>query len=176
MSYEKNVSGKSELYVKICIIGPFNSGKSSIVHKLAEDILSDKKFNSTISLDYNLKQLSTIDLNIFGETGCNMFDFMSDIILEGQGGLMVVVDSLCPETFKSVKNFMNEIISIKNIPTVVLANKQDLSGAFSPDTIKKKMELSDEIPVIGTIANNGKNLELSLRKLLDKIVNIKKSN
>ena len=50
-----------------------------------------------------------------------------------------------------------------------IANKQDLPGALPPEEVKKRMRLPPEIPVVGTVATEKKNLLNGVETLLSLI-------
>ena len=99
------------------------------------------------------------------------FDFMRDILSLGSSGLMLVIDSLYPETFEYALNILERIQHGRPIPTVILANKQDLEGALTPEMIREEIQqITDrEIPIIPVSGLRGDNLDVALRTLIEMI-------
>jgi len=58
------------------------------------------------------------------------------------------------------------------IPKVIIANKQDLPNALSPDEIKKKMALWEGVPIVPVSATDEKGLSEALDTLFSLIYKI----
>ena len=58
------------------------------------------------------------------------------------------------------------------IPKVIIANKQDLPNALSPDEIKKKMALWESVHIVPVSATDGKGLSEALDTLFRLIYEI----
>jgi len=52
------------------------------------------------------------------------------------------------------------------IPNIIVANKQDLEGALSPEQIREKMNLDEKIPILPTIVTTKTGVEQTLNTLL----------
>jgi len=52
------------------------------------------------------------------------------------------------------------------IPNIIVANKQDLKGALSPEEIRAKMNLDQSIPIIPTVINKNEGVNVALDTLL----------
>ena len=52
------------------------------------------------------------------------------------------------------------------IPKIIVANKQDMPGALSPEKIRKAMKLDKNIPIIPTIVSENNGVEIALDTLL----------
>jgi len=86
-------------------------------------------------------------------------------------GVILVVDSTKPETFPRALEMLRKA-KVYGLPLVVFANKQDLPGALSPEEVRERMHLPPEIPVIGTVATEKKNLIKGVETLLSLIFGI----
>ncbi len=162
----------SPIHVKIAVVGPYNAGKSSVVRGLARDALSVNEFGTTVSIDYGFVRMEMFRVHLFGTPGHDRFDFMQEIAAKGSDGIMLVVDSTFPETFPIAMEILRRVRE-RDIPFVVLANKQDQKGALSPEDVKREMGLPDDVPVIGTVATKGMGLKEALVELL-KLISKKK--
>jgi len=158
------------LYVpKILITGPFHSGKSSTVHALSEKAVSVDRLGTTIALDHGYIEKKGIVCDIFGTPGQERFDWILKILSRDTWGVILVVDSTRPETFKRAKEMLKEVKGYE-IPFVIFANKQDLGNAIKLEEIKKRLGLPD---VVGTSATKNEGLEEGLKLLFDKIFKVK---
>jgi len=89
-------------------------------------------------------------------------------------GIILVIDSVFPETWHYALNMINRVMNAGSTPYIIAANKQDLKNARSPEDIKK--ELNVNVPIIGTIAITGENVESSLDTLMGMIEKKNKNN
>jgi uncharacterized protein len=98
-----------------------------------------------IDVEQNLR------LCLYGTRGQMRFDFMWQTLIEGMLGVLVIVDSADTTAFKEVKQALNAFLS-NRLPCIIIANKQDLSDAVSPDDLRKALELPLSIPIFPCIA------------------------
>jgi len=76
-----------------------------------------------------------------------------------------VIDSSSPQTFARAKEMINKT-QAEAIPKIIVANKQDLPGALSPEKIRVTMKLDKSIPIIPTVVNENIGVEEALDALL----------
>ena len=74
-------------------------------------------------------------------------------------GIIFVVDSADRSHLESAKSQIMSVLEMKNCPLVVFANKQDLSGALSPEAVADILELESitdrQWRVVGTCGITG---------------------
>ena len=74
-------------------------------------------------------------------------------------GIIFVVDSADRSHLESAKSELRSLLEMKNCPLVVFANKQDLSGALSPEAVADILELENitdrQWHVVGTCGVTG---------------------
>ena len=74
-------------------------------------------------------------------------------------GIIFVVDSADRSHLESAKGQITSVLAMKNCPLVVFANKQDLSGALSPQAVAGVLELENitdrQWHVVGTSGFTG---------------------
>jgi hypothetical protein len=154
---------------KILVTGPYNSGKSTVVQKLSQRAVSIDRLGTTIAFDHGYVESAKMAVDLFGTPGHKRFDWILEILAREIYGIMLVIDSSEPETFARAK-VMLQSVRRYGIPYVVLANKQDLRGALGIEEIRKRLDLAKEVPIIPTIAIQGKGLNQALDNLLALIV------
>ncbi|MBS7250868.1 MAG: GTP-binding protein [Candidatus Freyarchaeota archaeon] len=156
--------------VKILVTGPYSSGKSTVVSKLCKDAVSIDALQTTVGFDFGSRyeEVNFLDLKIFGTPGQERFKFLQEILAKGSAGILLVVDSTSPENVDLAKNILVRIRKElpKKVPVVILANKQDLVGALSPEEVRKKMGVSRNVPVIGTVAPESVGLKEAITTLI----------
>jgi signal recognition particle receptor subunit beta len=97
------------------------------------------------------------------------FDISWQALEQGLLGIVMLMDSSAPETFKEVPRVV-ETIAEGDVPFVIAANKQDLQGAVSTNDLRLLLNLGD-IPIVPCVATKRsavKNVLLTLLNRLDK--------
>ncbi|BAW31155.1 MAG TPA: ATPase domain-containing protein [Methanothermobacter sp.] len=163
--------GGVKVYIpKILVTGPYNAGKSTFVKKISKRAVSvDRKalsaFPTTIALDIGHLEYKGFIADVFGTPGQERFDLLLDVLGRESVGAFIIVDSTAPQTFARAKEMIRKTRA-EAIPKVLVANKQDLPGALSPEEIREKMKLGEEVPIIPAIVTEGKGVTDALDALL----------
>lgn len=149
--------GGVRVYIpKILVTGPYNAGKSSFVHSASEKAVSVERVGldskgTTIALDHGNVDFDGFAVDLFGTPGQERFDPLLEMLGGESMGVIVVIDSTAPETFKRAEE-MIEKTKTEGLPSIVVANKANMHGALKPEQIRKKMKLEKEILIIPVIA------------------------
>ncbi|MHC1582770.1 MAG: ATPase, T2SS/T4P/T4SS family [Candidatus Syntropharchaeia archaeon] len=85
--------------------------------------------------------------DLFGTPGQERFDLLLEPLGRESVGAFIVVDSTQPETFVRAKEMIRKC-HVEGLPKVIVANKQNMDGALSPEEIREKMKLPDEISLM----------------------------
>ncbi len=163
--------GGVKIYIpKILVTGPYNAGKSSFVRSISKESVSVdrmalEKFPTTIAMDIGHVDHRGFVADIFGTPGQERFDLMLDVLAKEAVGAFILVDSSAPQTFARAKEMINKT-QAEAIPKIIVANKQDLPGALSPEEIREKMKLDRSIPIIPTVISENKGVVEALDSLL----------
>ena len=163
--------GGVKIYIpKILVTGPYNAGKSSFVKAISSKSVSvDRKavgaFPTTIAMDIGHLDYKGFFADIFGTPGQERFDLILDVLSREAVGAFIIIDSTAPQTFARAKEMIRKTRA-EAIPKIIVANKQDLDGALSPDEIREKMKLSKDIPIIPAVIPEEKGTQESLDALL----------
>ena len=161
---------KDYLIFKIIIIGDSSVGKTSFLLRFC-----DGKFDAdsitTIGIDHKVKFISRqekrIQLQIWDTAGQERFRSLSKTMFKGSDGILLMYDISKYETFKDIKNWINDIktnigVPIEKIALIIIGNKSDL-----PDDEKKvdqndveNLEKTTGFKIIEASAKNEYNLGL----------------
>ena len=163
--FEITESGIAMYIPKVLVTGPFHAGKSSTIKALSQRPVSIDRMGTTIALDHGWVERRGMAVDLFGTPGQERFDWILNTLAKSTLGIFLVVDSTKPETFKRAKQMLAKI-KAKDIPVVILANKQDLKGALSPKKIEKRLGF----PSVGTVAPKKKGVDEALEKLFDEVL------
>ena len=163
--------GGVKIYIpKILVTGPYNAGKSSFVKSISKKSVSVErmameKFPTTVAMDIGHVDHKGFVADVFGTPGQERFDLMLDVLAKEALGAFILIDSSSPQTFARAKEMINKT-QAEAIPKIIVANKQDLPGALSPEKIRVTMKLDKSIPIIPTVVNENIGVEEALDALL----------
>ena len=174
--------------MKIVLLGPYNSGKSTMVQKICGgSAISIDYGGTTVALDHCRTQIYGVEIFLFGTPGLHRFEIIRKILSKGADGILFVVDSVNVASFEEAGKLLKEVYEIlPGVPIVLCANKQDIRGA------KKASEVADivlgknkeKISVIGTSAKTGEKIDSvlglivlnAIKQYYDILLAVKKSN
>jgi uncharacterized protein len=164
--------------VKMVITGPFNAGKTAFISSVSEievvstereitDETSSVKKKTTVAMDFGR---ITVDeelvLYLFGTPGQKRFDFMWEILSEGMLGFIVLVDSVRPETFREARRILDIFRDYATTPYVVVANKQDMEDAWSPEDLRIALRVHSDVKLLPCVATDKESVKSVLVELL----------
>ena len=179
--------------VKMVISGAVNAGKTEFIKAISEiEVVSTErratddtkliKKETTVAMDFGRIAVVDIDgsgtktdriavaddlvLHLFGTPGQKRFDFMWEILSEGMLGLVILVDSTRPETFRETNRIIDFFVSYRDTPYVVAANKQDKPNAWSPDELRLALRLPPHVKVMPCVASDRESVKHVLLELL----------
>lgn len=117
---------------KVCMIGAFATGKTSLVARFVKGIYSDK-YQTTIGVKIDKKVVSThnqvINLILWDIYGEDEFQNVRMSYLRGAAGFILVVDGTRQETLGIALELKQKIEnSLGDIPFVLMLNKSDLAS------------------------------------------------
>lgn len=129
---------------KICLIGDFSVGKTSLVKRFVHSIFSEKYITSIgVKIDTKLVTLKNdgqVKLVIWDVAGTDKFTAVDAKYLKGAQGYLLVADGTRLETVKSAVQLDKQARQlIGNVPRVFMLNKADLMSQWEvqPGHIKK---------------------------------------
>jgi small GTP-binding protein len=131
-------------FYKICIVGDFRVGKTTLLNQYLE-----KRFTpnvaSTIGSNFYVKQIkipnvkNLITLQIWDLAGQEHFKWVRHEFYKGAKGIVYVFDLTNKKTFDNLTNWKNEIEkAVERFSSVLVGNKLDLIN--SDDTVIEKEE------------------------------------
>lgn len=119
---------------KVCLLGDFGVGKTSLVHRFVYNYFEDK-YTSTVGVRVSRKVLSIARGADHVELGMVLWDIASDDnfvwlqdrYLQGATGAVLVCDLTRPETLHNLRHYVIKLLQINPRVFFVLAtNKNDL--------------------------------------------------
>ncbi len=157
---------------KILVSGPFNAGKSSFVHALSTRAVSVDRLGTTVALDHGHVEHKGISADIFGTPGQERFDPIIKLLGGEALGVFLVLDSTRPEDFPRAKKIL-ELTASFGLPYLVVANKQDLEGAMTPEEIRERMKLPPHVPIMPAVCTEKKGVTEAFEAMINMIIEVK---
>ncbi len=164
--------------VKMVISGAVNAGKTEFIRAISEiEVVSTErratddtrmiKQETTVAMDFGRIAIAhDLVLHLFGTPGQKRFDFMWEILSEGMLGMVILVDSTRPETFRETNRIIDFFASFGDAPYVIAANKQDRPNAWAPDELRLALRQPEHIKVLPCVASDRESVKSVLLELL----------
>ncbi|XP_022359703.1 ADP-ribosylation factor-like protein 14 [Enhydra lutris kenyoni] len=124
---------------QILLLGLDSAGKSTLLYKLkfAKDITTVP----TVGFNVEMIELEkSFSLTVWDVGGQEKMRTVWEYYSENTDGLMYVVDSTDKQRLEDSRRELKHILKnehIKNVPVVLLANKQDMPGALTAEDITR---------------------------------------
>ena len=148
---------------KICMLGSFAVGKTSLVRRFVQGIFSEK-YHTTIGVKIDKKVVSVDDRNVnlvlWDIHGEDDFQEVKPAYLVGSSGYFLVVDgtrSHTVETALSLQKLADDTVG--DIPFIVLVNKSDLADQWEIDETTLEELTARGWHMIYTSAKSGEGVE-----------------
>lgn len=163
----------TELARKVCMLGDFGVGKTSLVSRFVRNTFSDK-YLTTVGVKVDSKHVAlpdshTVKLVVWDIAGKSALDALNLNYLRGATGLMLVADGTREASLRATLNLLMQARDVLDDPAVVLVvNKLDLVERWqvAPATIA---ELRRTLPVVETSAQSGDGVEAAFAELARKL-------
>ena len=120
---------------KVCLLGDFAVGKTSLVRRFVHDLFSEK-YMTTVGVKVSLKKVAVphdgeaveLTMMLWDLAGSEEFDRVRASYLRGASGAVLVCDLTRPESLASLSQYANQLLSLNpGARLVVAANKLDLN-------------------------------------------------
>jgi len=162
---------------KVCVVGDFAVGKTSVVERFVNNQFSDK-YLSTVGVKIDTREIEVSDLQvshkliIWDVAGADRFDEREFAYVRGASGFIFVADGTRPLTLQSAENLREQINErFGESPAVLLVNKKDLTVDWnlSDERSSGLQKIFDS--VYATSAKTGEEVDDAIRRLSRLIIN-----
>ena len=159
---------------KVCMVGPFAVGKTSLVRQFVESIFSDK-YHTTIGVKISKKAIQCEDqqlqLMLWDIEGVDVFTELKASYLRGAAGVMIVVDGTRPATLNQINHLVTLVRNqLEDTPIVVLVNKADLHEEWKLESDAMETFQADGLTVFLTSAKTGDQVDEAFEQLALKMI------
>lgn len=160
---------------KICMIGDFGVGKTSLVARFVRQTFSDK-YLTTVGVKIDTKLMTLADghevkLILWDIAGTDIMTTTTASYLRGAAGFLLVVDGTRRPTWDSALKLREEIIKLLGEkPFVMLLNKADLDDQWEIDEQIIEEKTQQGWKLLFTSAKTGMNVEEAFVELTTKLL------
>jgi small GTP-binding protein len=158
------------LHKKICMLGSFAVGKTSLILRFVESIFSDR-YLTTVGVKIDKKIVSVegqeVTLMLWDLYGEDDFQKVRMSYLRGASGYLLVADGTRPASLDKALSIQQEAEKIfGSTPFVVALNKCDLTGEWELAPEREEAVALSASKVIRTSAKTGEGVELAFQSLV----------
>jgi hypothetical protein len=157
---------------KVCMLGDFGVGKTSLVARFINNVFSDK-YVTTIGVKIDTKHLSVADrqlkLVLWDIAGKNALDGVRLSYLQGATGVILVADGTREASLRSALYLhMQAMQELPGLQAVMLVNKFDLldSWEITPTMLA---DVRSNLPVYESSARTGEGVEAAFLHLAERL-------
>lgn len=154
---------------KVCMLGGFAVGKTSLVSRFVHSLFSDK-YLTTVGVKIDKKPL-TIDgrdltLMLWDLYGQDEFQSIQDTHLRGAAGYLLVIDGTRPATLETAHDLRLRARTVAGpVPFVVVLNKADLEPEWRLDDDAVAVSFAGSAGVMRASAKTGEGVEAAFASL-----------
>jgi small GTP-binding protein len=168
--------------VKVVVTGPFNAGKTTFIKAVSEitvlsterqvsDASGEGRGETTVAMDFGRITVSDdVVLYLFGTPGQQRFSFMWETLSEGMLGFVLLVDSTSSESVKEAVEMIGFFTGMSDVPFVVAANKVAADDTETLESVRARLGLSPEVPLLPVDARDRESVKGVLLGLLYRIL------
>jgi small GTP-binding protein len=162
------------LQKKICMVGAFATGKTSLVSRFVFSLFSEK-YLTTVGVKIDKKALDVkernVNLILWDLYGEDEFQKIRLSYLRGSSGYLLVVDGTRRSTLEKAFSLQTRVEeTIGKVPFVLVLNKWDLTNEWEIDNTEIDEIVQKGWTVMKTSAKNGLGVEEVFHTLAHKIV------
>lgn len=159
---------------KICMLGAFAVGKTSLVRRFVESIFSDE-YLTTVGVKIDKKTVTVkdqeVDLILWDIYGEDEFQKVKTSYLRGASGYFMVVDGTRADTLNTAFGLRKRAEeAIGKVPFVLVFNKSDLEDDWEIADNAMDDLLKDGLTVVKTSAKTGQGVEEAFLSLAGRMM------
>lgn len=154
---------------KVCMLGGFAVGKTSLVSRFVRSIFSEK-YLTTVGVKIDKKTVDAdgkeVTLVLWDINGQDEFQDVQESYLRGTSGYLLVVDGTRRATLETAAKLHEKAEAVAgNVPFVVVLNKSDLATEWQVDERGIVKFAEQGWTIVRTSAKTGEGVEETFLKL-----------
>lgn len=162
---------------KICMLGTYAVGKTSLVRRFVESIYSDK-YHTTVGVKVDKKVVQVgadeVTLLLWDIEGAETEHELRKSYLRGASGYLLVADGTRNDTlYKALALQSRAEEAVGSVPFLLLINKSDLAEMWDIESREKAALEQKDWQVINTSAKTGQGVEEAFLTLAQRVMETK---
>ena len=159
---------------KICMLGTFAVGKTSLVRRFVESIYSGK-YHTTVGVKVDKKVVTVnaeeVTLLLWDIEGTETEHEFRKSYLRGASGYLLVADGTRKDTlYKALALQTRAEETVGNVPFLLLLNKSDLAEDWQIESREQEALEERNWTILNTSAKTGQGVEEAFLALAEKMV------
>lgn len=151
------------IQVKLCMVGSFAVGKSSLVQRFVRSVFSDK-YHTTVGVKVDKKDVlvdgAAVRMMIWDLAGEDAFSHLRTTFMRGAAGYLLVADGTRGQTLDVALDLNRKIAdALGPIPFVVVFNKSDLESDWEVSAARIESLERTGVKVFRCSAKSGDGVE-----------------
>ena len=168
--------GQGVIQKKVCMLGGFAVGKTSLVKRFVTGQFSEK-YHTTVGVKIDQKSLCVDDTDVlvvlWDVYGEDDFQKVRASYLQGSAGYLLVVDGTRIETVEVARQLHKLAVqSMGPVPYVLVINKHDLRESWQVDPEMYEDLASNACLVLQSSAKTGEGVELTFAELAKQLLKV----
>jgi len=157
------------LQKKICMLGSFSVGKTSLVRRFVESIFSEA-YQTSIGVKVDKKVVRANDedvtLVLWDIHGEDVYQKIRMSYLRGMSGYLLVIDGTRRQTLDDALALNERVIQeAGKVPAILVLNKSDLADKWEIDSTRESELIAAGWNIVRTSAKTGDSVEDIFSKL-----------
>jgi small GTP-binding protein len=157
------------LQKKICMLGSFSVGKTSLVRRFVESIFSEA-YQTSIGVKVDKKVVRANDedvtLVLWDIHGEDVYQKIRLSYLRGMSGYLLVIDGTRRQTLDDALALNERVIQeVGKVPAILVFNKSDLVDKWEIDSARESELIAAGWNIVRTSAKTGDSVENVFSKL-----------
>ena len=158
---------------KVCMVGVFATGKTSLVQRFVHSLFSTK-YHSTVGVKIDRKQVQVgteqVNLLLWDIEGRTAEQEIPDSYLKGAHAVLYVADGTRRETFEQLFSLRDHVRSAAgDVPSIVALNKYDLKNQWVVAAADGKKLIDGGFHMLTTSAKTGEGVEDVLDAIIERV-------
>lgn len=159
---------------KVCMLGAFAVGKTSLVQRYVHSMFSDR-YQTTLGVKIDKKNLQldgrSVELILWDLAGEDEFINVRSSYLRGSAGGVLVADGTRAETLNIVFELKDKLYQeVGEVPVILIINKSDLRDSWSIDSTDIEKLREQGWQVIETSAMDSSNVDMAFESLAGQLL------
>ncbi|MEW6350974.1 MAG: Rab family GTPase [Thermodesulfobacteriota bacterium] len=159
---------------KVCMIGSFAVGKTSLVRRFVKSMFDEKYLTTLgVKIDKKIVQLDGVDLTLmlWDMEGQDVYNSLKTSYLRGASGYLLVADGTRRETLDEAISLRSQVQqAIGAVPNLVLLNKSDLAQSWEIENEQLQALLASGTVLGRTSAKSGEGVEWAFMTLATRML------